>query len=174
VRQDDIRLEIKGRGPTAPETPQQSQALELIEQQRFVGGISREDNAPVSSSISTSGIGKFSSLQRDMDLAMQAAAIRELELKRGKEESGDDGNSIVNKAKDALGIVFIVDFFVIIFFLGWFLAAAAMQSTNPWLLERFQDIFQPVVVPSLTVLMTLSIASGVTGGKKEDDKRIDN
>ena len=48
---------------------------------------------------------------------------------------------------------------------------AAMQKTNPFLLEKFQDIFQPVVVPSLTVLMAGSIASGVLGGSEDKDKR---
>lgn len=55
----------------------------------------------------------------------------------------------------------IADFFVVMFFLIWFLLAAALQSTYPVVLERFQDIFQPIVVPSLTVLMVGSIASGI-------------
>eukprot|EP00596_Hydrurales_sp_CCMP1899_P005936 CAMPEP_0119033694 /NCGR_PEP_ID=MMETSP1177-20130426/750_1 /TAXON_ID=2985 /ORGANISM="Ochromonas sp, Strain CCMP1899" /LENGTH=213 /DNA_ID=CAMNT_0006990633 /DNA_START=295 /DNA_END=936 /DNA_ORIENTATION=- len=69
-------------------------------------------------------------------------------------------NKVFATAKNVFGVLFIGDFFVVIFFLVWFLAAAAMQSTNPFLLERFQDIFQPVVVPSLTVLMVGSMASG--------------
>ena len=62
----------------------------------------------------------------------------------------------------------IADFFVVIVFLLWFLVAAALQKTYPVVLERFQDIFQPVVVPSLTVLMGGSIASGVMGDKEKD------
>ena len=69
--------------------------------------------------------------------------------------------SILDKLKDAINAILIADFFLIIFFLVWFVAAAALQSTYPVVLERFQDIFQPVVVPSLTVLMTGSIASGL-------------
>lgn len=68
--------------------------------------------------------------------------------------------------KDLLSIIFIADFFVVIVFLLWFLLAAALQSTNPFLLEKFQDIFNPVVVPALTVLMVGSIASGLTGDDK--------
>ena len=69
--------------------------------------------------------------------------------------------SVLDKLKDAINAILIADFFLIIFFLVWFVAAAALQSTYPVVLERFQDIFQPVVVPSLTVLMTGSIASGL-------------
>jgi ABC-type uncharacterized transport system permease subunit len=76
----------------------------------------------------------------------------------------------VSTVKSAISALLIADFFVVIFFLVWFLAAAAMQKTNPFLLEKFQDIFQPVVVPSLTVLMAGSIASGVLGGSGSEDK----
>lgn len=75
--------------------------------------------------------------------------------------------------KDLINAVLIGDFFVVIAFLVWFLFAAAMQSTNPFFLEKFQDVFQPVVVPCLTVLMVGSIASGAVdnfGKKGEDDK----
>ena len=65
--------------------------------------------------------------------------------------------------------VLIADFFVVMFFLIWFLLAAALQSTYPVVLERFQDIFQPVVVPSLTVLMAGSIASGLLGDRVKED-----
>jgi hypothetical protein len=81
----------------------------------------------------------------------------------GQSESG-----VVKAVKNALSLVLVADFFVVIVFLVWFLAAAAMQKANPFLLERFQDIFQPVVVPCLTVLMVGSIASGTLGDKKEE------
>ena len=42
--------------------------------------------------------------------------------------------------KNVFSALFIADFFVVIVFLVWFLAAAAMQSTNPFLLEKFQVI----------------------------------
>lgn len=77
-------------------------------------------------------------------------------------------NPIIKSVKDLFSLVLIADFFVVIVFLGWFVAAAALKDTNPFLLERFQDIFNPVVVPCLTVLMVGSIASGVMGSGKED------
>lgn len=160
VRQDDVRIAIKRGGG------------EDVDASSVSSFDTDSDGTPLSSSISPSGIGKFSSLQRDMDLAMQAVALREMELKKQQQQDSSSSNtkdSIINKAKDALGVIFIVDFFVIMFFLGWFLIAAALQSSNPWFLERFQDIFQPVVVPSLTVLMTLSIASGVLNRNDKDN-----
>jgi hypothetical protein len=60
-----------------------------------------------------------------------------------------------------LSLVLVVDFFVVLVFLVWFLLGAALQSTNAVVLERFQDIFNPVVVPCLTLLMVGSIASAV-------------
>lgn len=69
--------------------------------------------------------------------------------------------SLGEKAKDLVSVLLVADFFVIIVFLVWFLAGAVTQKTFPVVLERFQDIFQPVVVPALTVLMVGSIASGV-------------
>lgn len=84
------------------------------------------------------------------------------------EENKSDEDSIANKAKGLISTVLIADFFVVIIFLVWFLVAAALQKTYPVVLERFQDIFQPVVVPSLTVLMAGSIASGLLGDKEKD------
>lgn len=79
--------------------------------------------------------------------------------------SGDGGP--VKMIKDLISLVLIADFFVVILFLGWFVAAALLKDTNPFLLERFQDIFNPIVVPCLTVLMVGSIASGVLGDGKD-------
>lgn len=80
-----------------------------------------------------------------------------------------EGTSVFDKVKDILSSVLIADFFLIMAFLLWFIVAAALQSTYPVVLERFQDIFQPVVVPSLTVLMVGSIASGLSGKKKDNE-----
>ena len=77
--------------------------------------------------------------------------------------------SVFDKVKDVLSAVLVADFFLIMAFLLWFLIAAALQSTYPVILERFQDIFQPVVVPSLTVLMVGSIASGLSSKKKDSE-----
>lgn len=55
----------------------------------------------------------------------------------------------------------VLDFFVVVGFLLWFLVGVALQSSNPAMLLGFQSIFQPVVVPALTVLMVGSIATGI-------------
>eukprot|EP01031_Cornospumella_fuschlensis_P035057 gene35057-42457_t len=97
------------------------------------------------------------------------ADIERMKLLQGKaptkapspEASTPAQNSLGSKFQNFLSVLFVVDFFVILVFLAWFLAGVATQSTVPVVLERFQDIFQPVVVPALTVLMTGSIASGV-------------
>lgn len=73
------------------------------------------------------------------------------------------GGGIIKMAKDLFTYVLIADFFAVLVFLVWFIAAAALKDSNPFLLERFQDIFNPIIVPSLTVLMVGSIASGVMG-----------
>ena len=99
------------------------------------------------------------------------------ERERVKSSGGaGSGSNAMQSIKDVVGALLIADFFVVIAFLVWFLFAAAMQSTNPFFLEKFQDIFQPVVVPALTVLMAGSIASGVVenfgkGGDDDDRQR---
>lgn len=97
------------------------------------------------------------------DRLLEGSDTRRQSIQDEKQESGP-----VKTAKDILSFVLVADFFLVIFFLVWFLAAAATQKANPYLLERFQDIFQPVIVPSLTVLMAGSIASGVLGDKKQE------
>lgn len=107
---------------------------------------------------------------QEREKAVQAA--REQAMQSSSPGGGAKGeeNGAVAALKSAFSTLLIADFFVVIFFLVWFLAAAALQSTNAFLLERFQDIFQPVVVPSLTVLMVGSIASGVMGQGDKDNK----
>lgn len=79
-------------------------------------------------------------------------------------------NSFIEGLKSAFTTLLIADFFVVIVFLVWFLAAAVLQSSYPVVLERFQDVFQPVVVPALTVLMVGSIASGALESASNRDK----
>lgn len=70
--------------------------------------------------------------------------------------------------KNVISTLLVADFFLVMVFLAWYILAAVTQSTTPVILERFQDIFQPVVVPSLTVLMAGSMASGLLGnGEKK-------
>lgn len=112
-----------------------------------------------------SDISRFQERER----AVQAAREQALQSSSAAGGAKAEENSVVASLKSAFSTLLIADFFLVIFFLVWFLAAAALQSTNAFLLERFQDIFQPVVVPSLTVLMVGSIASGVTGQEDKDN-----
>ena len=107
-------------------------------------------------------------LQSDISSFEERALQAARERNSGSESTKENG--AVSGFKSVFSAILIADFFVVIVFLVWFLAAAALQSTNPWLLERFQDIFNPVVVPSLTVLMVGSIASGALEGKDKDKR----
>eukprot|EP01039_Chlorochromonas_danica_P003830 gene3830-4181_t len=71
--------------------------------------------------------------------------------------------------KNALSLILVVDFFVIIGFLIWFLVGIGLQSSYPVVLQVFQSIFQSVVVPALTVLMAGSIISGLMSKKDDED-----
>ena len=103
-------------------------------------------------------------LQEDIaDWEMKAMA-----KEREKNDANQSGQPL-EAIKNIVSFVLIADFFVVIVFLLWFIVAAATQKTTPVILERFQDIFQPVVVPSLTVLMAGSIASGLLGDRVKED-----
>lgn len=108
-----------------------------------------------------------SQLEEDISRFKEKSLLEALDREKSEDTTK---NEIIKKLKDVFSAVLIADFFVVIFFLVWFLAAAALQSTNAFLLERFQDIFQPIVVPSLTVLMVGSVASGVLGGDGDKSK----
>ncbi len=102
--------------------------------------------------------------------------IKELSQKSLKIDSINSSSSnnspvggIMNTVKDAVSIVLLVDFFVILFFLGWFILAAVLKDSNPFFLERFQDLFNPVVQPAIGILMAGSIASGLLGDRKKEN-----
>ena len=117
----------------------------------------------------------YSEISGVVPIATISSELREFQRTTTVQNSSDDinedggDNSITEKFKDFIGTVLIADFFLIIFFLLWFVTAAVLQSSYPVVLERFQDIFQPVVVPSLTLLMVGSIASGTLGKKRTAD-----
>ncbi len=101
--------------------------------------------------------------------------IKELSQKSLKIDSAVSSSNdsplsgVLNAVKDAVSLILIVDFFVIIFFLGWFILAAILKDSNPFFLERFQDLFNPVVQPAIGILMAGSIASGLLGDRKKED-----
>jgi hypothetical protein len=73
--------------------------------------------------------------------------LKALQEARSKSDKPANEGGVFKVLKDVFSAVLIADFFVVLVFLAWFLAAAAMQSTNPFLLERFQDIFQVLQLP---------------------------
>ena len=112
-------------------------------------------------------IGKNTGYDRNSSFAGDETKSLLNSIYKQENEADSNSNSIANSLKNAFSALLIADFFVVIGFLLWFLAAAALQSTYPVVLEKFQDIFQPVVVPSLTVLMVGSIASGAIDERKK-------
>ncbi len=88
---------------------------------------------------------------------------------------GGGGKEMTTKERifDVVSNIIVADFFLILGFLLWFVVGISTQSSQPAILHTFQGIFQPVVVPSLTVLMVGSLASGLLNrsddSKKEDD-----
>jgi hypothetical protein len=102
----------------------------------------------------------FQSDLDDFRLTMSSYQSQIAPISQSTAPSQSSSNSFIEGLKSAFTTLLIADFFVVIVFLVWFLAAAALQSSYPVVLERFQDVFQPVVVPALTVLMVGSIASG--------------
>ena len=162
---------------TVPNNPGESQSTSQEEvgddEEPDMADETAIDNAFVTDPASLTGKAKdftqlladdISEFEQSRNMLMQAR-----ERERIKSSSPGDSSTALQSIKDLVGVVLIADFFVVMVFLVWFLFAAAMQKTNPFFLEKFQDIFQPVVVPCLTVLMAGSIASGVLGDKKKEE-----
>ena len=104
----------------------------------------------------------------------------DVESFKRQEKNVDNAGSIANadgagnvegfSFGDIIAKVLVADLFLVLVFLVWFIVAAVTQQQgNPYLLERFQDIFEPVVQPALGVLMIGSIASGAADKNKEGD-----
>ena len=98
---------------------------------------------------------------------------------RKKEESVGNVDSVIDvngggnvegfNFGDLIAKILVADLVLVLVFLVWFIAAAVTQQQgNPYLLERFQDIFEPVVQPALGVLMIGSIASGISDKGKDE------
>jgi hypothetical protein len=107
-------------------------------------------------------------LEKDLAELRSKGLLQIGDVAKGNESE----NGILDAAKGFLSTALVVDFFVIIGLLVWFVAATIqkqMTPDTPWLLERFQDIFMPVVQPTLGFLMIGSVVSGI-GGDKKDEK----
>ena len=75
------------------------------------------------------------------------------------------------KVKESFSALLVADFFLIIFFLVWFIAASISKEVfaSYFLIEKFQDIFQPIIQPALGLLMIGSVSSAFLKDKKEND-----
>lgn len=70
-------------------------------------------------------------IQDDISDFERMGALRE-------KKTVQEENNVTKTLKNIFSAVFIADFFVVIVFLIWFLAAAVTQKSNPFLLEKFQ------------------------------------
>lgn len=70
-------------------------------------------------------------IQDDISDFERMGALRE-------KKTVQEENNVTKTLKNIFSAVFIADFFVVIVFLVWFLAAAVTQKSNPFLLEKFQ------------------------------------
>ena len=98
-----------------------------------ISAVSTTDVVPRETSSSSAAKGRQLS-QRIQDDISDFERIGLLNEKKVVIEEG----GVTKTLKNIFAGVFIADFFLVIGFLIWFLAAAAMQKTNPFLLERFQ------------------------------------
>jgi hypothetical protein len=141
----------------------------IVESDEFL----TESEEPKISRISDEDV-RVQILQRKDDLQRGIGEQLQEDIKRFETNSaiyrGKEEGNLLKSVKNAFSYVLIADFFLIIFFLGWFIAASISKEAfaNPYLLERFQDIFQPVIQPALGVLMIGSVLSGVI---KDDEKK---
>ena len=110
-----------------------------------------------------------SELERDMiEFQRNQAASSGMNVKDARSSGG-----IFASTKSVLSYVLVVDFFAIIVFLVWFISATIQKEFmgDAWLLERFQDIFMPVVQPALGLLMIGSVLSKA-GDAKDEEKDV--
>eukprot|EP01040_Poterioochromonas_malhamensis_P008188 gene8189-8857_t len=106
-------------------------------------------------------------LPREQSLPVEQRSAADFTL-----TEGGGGKEMTTKERifDVVSNVIVADFFLILGFLLWFVVGISTQSSQPAILHTFQGIFQPVVVPSLTVLMVGSLASGLLN-RSDDSKK---
>ena len=109
------------------------------------------------------------SAQLENDIQRFAAREGGSKLKPLTGASAEEEGGIMKTVKNGFAALLIADFFVVIGFLVWFIAATVQREItgNNFLLERFQDFFQPVLQPALGLLMLGSVASGVSGNNED-------
>ena len=115
---------------------------------------------------STSSVSNQDGENLSFELERDLAEFRRREEMSSVVASGDDDGGgvvqVMSSVREVFAKILVADFFLIIGFLVWFLAASVQKEFmgNAWFLERFQDIFMPVVQPALGLLMVGSVVSG--------------
>ena len=104
---------------------------------------------------------------RDAKLKADIARFREAAAPRGDEpeESG-----LVAGAKGAIVYALLADLVLLVAALVWFLVGIFARDAlgNPAVLDAFGATWQPLIQPSMGVLMLFTIAGGVLSGDDED------
>eukprot|EP01041_Mallomonas_annulata_P007792 gene7791-15940_t len=140
-----------------------------------------EDSDPIGDNFQNNMENSLPNVQRTV-VFQKKGLIEELEDDIGDFSSAEKNNKMTKekdftngvggKIKDIFSGILIADFFLIVFFLIWFIAASVSKEAfaNAFLLEKFQDIFQPIIQPALGLLMAGSVASGIFKNDDEKDK----
>lgn len=70
--------------------------------------------------------------------------------------------SFADKAGSILQKVLVADFFVVLAFLGWFVTGVVFKSAlnDATVIDKFTDIWMPVIQPALGVLMAGTLGVG--------------
>jgi hypothetical protein len=124
---------VKEELPDSVMSPTSNQGEEDAATVTTAASISNTDNTEIRTTALPANKGRQLSqrIQDDISDFERMGALRE---KNKVQEESD----VTKTLKNVFSAVFIADFFVVIVFLIWFLAAAATQKSNPFLLEKFQ------------------------------------
>jgi hypothetical protein len=70
--------------------------------------------------------------------------------------------SIAQRISDLIGWVLVIDLGLVLLSLAWFLAAVLGRSLHlNWGLDLWYSLWNPLILPALSVLMAGAIASGI-------------
>jgi hypothetical protein len=133
----------KGRGesqevvkedlPDSVMSPTSNQSEQVAVTVTTAASIPNTDNTEIKTTAVPANKGRQLSqrIQDDISDFERMGALRE-------KKTVQEENNVTKTLKNIFSAVFIADFFVVIVFLIWFLAAAVTQKSNPFLLEKFQ------------------------------------
>jgi len=74
------------------------------------------------------------------------------------------GHTMRERISSIISWILVVDLGLVLLSFGWFLAAVVGQSMNVNLgLELWYSLWNPLILPAISILMAGAIASGVVG-----------